>query len=303
MKFKKVLSLILTIALTFTMVACTSKKVLKKSAFSGDYIVDAEYAKKEYKAGNAILLDARGEEIAKKGTVEGAVATTWQNLSNVETVKQGEYDWGLILQPEELSKRLGNLGLSKDKEIILFAAGPKGWGEDGRIFWTLRAAGYDKLKMVDGGLNALISAGLKETKDVKKLDPVEVKIDKLDYKYVINTKELEKEYDDYLIIDVRADKEYKGGVHYGEAKGGHLPGAVQIKFTDLFDDDGYLKSNDEITKMFEGANIKKDSKVVTYCTAGIRSAYMELIMEMLDYKNVKNYDGSYYTWCANNKVE
>ena len=303
MNIKKGLLIVLAFILTFSMVACNSEKVSKEVVFSGEYMVDANYVKDNYEDGNIILMDARGEEAAKKGTIEGATTTSWQNLSNIEGTEKGDYDWGLILEPELLSKKLGDLGLSKDKEIILFAQGPKGWGEDGRILWTLKAAGYENLKMVDGGLDALIAVGMKESKDVKKLDPVEVEIDALNYERVINTKELEESFDDYVTLDVREDKEYEGGVHYGEAKGGRIPGAVQVRFTDLFDANGYLKSNDEITSMLEDANIKKTDKVVVYCTSGIRSAYMQLIMEMLDYEVVKNYDGSYNTWCVHNEVE
>ncbi|QRN86882.1 sulfurtransferase [Clostridia bacterium] len=304
MNTKKIMSLVLVLVITLSMVACSNGSAeVKETAFEGEYMIDGNTAKEQFEAGNAILVDARGEDAAKGGTVEGAIATTWQYLSNVENVELGDYDWGLILQPEELATRLGNLGLSKDKEIILFAEGPKGWGEDARILWTLRAAGYDQLKMVDGGLNALLAAGLSESKDVTKLDPVEVKIDALDYEYVVNTNELEAAIDDYVIIDVREDKEYEGGVYYGEAQGGHLPGAIQIKFTDLFDEDGYLKSNDDINSMFADAGVTKDDQIVAYCTAGIRSAYMQLVLEMLGYDNAQNYDGSYYTWCAHNDVE
>lgn len=303
MKIKKALFLVLAVILTFSMVACNSETVSKESVFTGEYIVDANYVKEHYEDDNVILMDARGEEAAKKGTIEGAITTTWQNLSNIEGAEKGDYDWGLILEPQVLSKKLGELGLSQDKEIILFAEGPNGWGEDARILWTLKAAGYENLKMVDGGLQALEAVGLNKSKDIKKLDPVEVEIDTLDYERVINTKELETSFDDYIILDVREDKEFNGGVYYGEAKGGHLPGAVQVKFVDLFDSDGYLKSNEEITSMFEDANIKKTDKVVAYCTSGIRSAYTQLIMEMLDYQVVKNYDGSYNTWCVHNEVE
>ncbi|MBZ2174380.1 hypothetical protein K8M07_03875 [Schnuerera sp. xch1] len=309
MKIKKLLFLVLAFVLTFSMVACSNEQATnnegtsKESVFTGKYIVDANYVKEHYGDDNVILMDARGEEATKKGTIEGAITTTWQNLSNIENAKKGDYDWGLILEPEVLSKKLGELGLSKDKEIILFAEGPKGWGEDGRILWTLRAAGYENVRMVDGGLKALQDIGLPKSKDVKKLDPVEVAIDALDYEHVINTKELEVSYDDYIMLDVREDKEYNGGVHYGEAKGGRLPGAIQVRFIDLFDSDGYLKSNEEITSLFENANIKKTDKVVAYCTSGIRSAYTQLIMEMLDYEVVKNYEGSYNTWCVHNEVE
>jgi len=308
-KIKKLFFLVLALVLIFSMVACSNETTTSKegtpkdSVFTGKYIVDANYVKDHYEDDSVILMDARGEDAAKKGTIEGAVTTTWQSLSNIENAKKGDYDWGLILEPEVLSKKLGDLGLSKDKEIILFAEGPKGWGEDGRILWTLRAAGYENVKMVDGGLKALEDIGLPKSKDVKKLKPVEVSIDALDYEHVINTKELEVSYDDYIILDVREDKEYNGGVHYGEAKGGRLPGAIQVRFIDLFDSDGYLKSSEEITSMFEDANIKKTDKVVAYCTSGIRSAYAQLIMEMLDYEVVKNYEGSYNTWCVHNEVE
>lgn len=315
MKKKNLLFTLLVLVLVFTFVACNNEQTTDKvettekvetpeePAFKGKYIVEADYVKEHHADDNVILLDARGEEAAKKGTIEGAITTTWQNLSNIEDATKGDYDWGLILEPELLSKKLSELGLSKDKEIILFAEGPKGWGEDGRILWTLRAAGYENLKMVNGGLKALLDAGLTKSKDIKKLDPVEVTIEALDYENVINTKEVEAEFDDYIMLDVREDKEYNGGVHYGEAKGGRLPGAIQVRFIDLFDADGYLKSNEELTSLFESANIKKTDKVVAYCTSGIRSAYTQLVMEMLDYEFVKNYEGSYNTWCVHNEVE
>lgn len=306
MKNKKCLLLVIVFVLTFSLLACTSEKTageVKESKFTGEYIVDANYVKEHYEDDNIILLDARGEKTAKKGTIEGATAIDWQALSNIENAEKGDYDWGLILEPELLSEKLSELGLSKDKEIIMFAEGPDGWGEDGRILWTLRAAGYENLKMVDGGIKALKDIGLAKSKDIKKFEAVEVKVDELDYEHVINTKELEESYEDYVIVDVRADKEFNGGVFYGEAKGGHLPGAIQVRFTDLFDSDGYLKSNDEIASLFENKDVQKGDKLVTYCTSGIRSAYSQLILEMLDYDVTKNYDGSYNTWCANNEVE
>lgn len=301
--------LTITILLAFAMLlsacgggAATTESQTPEAAFTGDYIVDATYVKERIGDENVILLDARGEDNAKKGTIEGAITTTWQYLSNVE-IPQGEYEWGLILEPEELSRRLGELGLTKEKEIILFADGPNGWGEDGRLLWTLRAAGYPNLKMVDGGRAALESAGLSKTNAPKAPTPVTVTIDPLDYKHVINTKELESSYDSYKIVDVRAKAEYDGATKYGEQKGGHLPGAILLQYSDLFKPDGTLKSNADIEKMVEDAGLKKDDKIVTYCTAGIRSAYTQLVLEMLGYQSSQNYDGSYYTWCATNPVE
>lgn len=271
------------------------------TAFTGEYVVTANEVKKN--KDDLLLIDARGEEEAGKGTIKGATALGWQTLASVEEGASGDETWGLILEPKELAKRLGEKGIAKDKKIVLFSGAQKGWGDDGRIAWELLAAGYKDVKIVDGGFAALKKAGLKTSIESTKFDPVTVTIDTINQDHVIRTEELKKDYKDYKIVDVREDKEYNGEILYGEAKGGHLPGAHHIKFTDLFESSGKLKSNAALTKLFEAAGLEKDDKIVTYCTAGIRSAYMELVMEMCGFKQVKNYDGSYYRWAKVEDVE
>ena len=279
----------------------TAKAKKETEAFTGEYIVNADYVKKNLD--DVILIDARGEEEANKGTVKGATAIGWQNLASVEEGASGDEKWGLVLEPKELAKRLGEKGIAKDKEIVLFAGAQKGWGDDGRIAWELLAAGYKDVKMVDGGFAALKKAGLETDIESTKLDPVDVTIDSIDQTHIIRTDELKKDYDEYKIVDVREDKEYEGDVLYGEAKGGHLPDAIHIPFTDLFNSNGKLKSKKDLTKLFEDAGLAKEDKIDTYCTAGIRSAYMELVMDMCGFKQVKNYDGSYYRWAKVEDVE
>ena len=157
--------------------------------------------------------------------------------------------------------------------------------------------------MVDGGFAALEAAGLETEKGGAKPEAVEVKVEAIDNTHNINTADLKANYDDYKVVDVRADEEWEGKTLYGEAKGGHLPKAIHIRFTDLFNEDGTLKPNAEITKMFEDAGITKEDKIVTYCTAGIRSAYMQLVLEMCGFENTQNYDESFYRWCAVEELE
>ena len=104
-------------------------------------------------------------------------------------------------------------------------------------------------------------------------------------------------------MDTRTDKEYNGKTMYGEANGGHLPGAIQIRYTDLFNSDSTLKSNEDLTKMFEDAGLSKEDHIITYCTGGIRSAYMHIIMEMCVFENSENYDESFYRWCVEGDLE
>ena len=157
--------------------------------------------------------------------------------------------------------------------------------------------------MIDGGYAAAKEAGVKTQHIASKPEAVEVEIDEIDNTHVMTTEELQANYDDYTIVDVRTDEEYDGAVLYDEAQGGHMPGAIHVRYTDLFKDDGTLKTNDEIVEMFEEAGVEKDDKVVAYCTGGIRSAYVQLVLEMCGYENTWNYDQSYWRWCVVGEVE
>ncbi len=271
------------------------------SVFEGEYVVSPEYVKENLD--DIILVDARGIDGSSDTTISGAMALAWQYLATCEDGATGDEYWGCILDTERLSERLSELGLDPEKEIVLFGSCQAGWGDDGRIAWELIAAGYENVKIVDGGYDGLVAAGLETQKGASTYDAVEVVIEEIDETHVINTDELMEIYDDVVVIDVRADDEYEGKTLYGEANGGHLPGAIQIRFTDLFDESGFLKSNEEITAIFEEAGLSTDDAIVTYCTAGIRSAYMQLILEMCGYEDSQNYDESFYRWAAVGELE
>ncbi|HBA62235.1 MAG TPA: rhodanese-like domain-containing protein [Lachnospiraceae bacterium] len=270
--------------------------------FHGKWIVDAEYAKGRVGAEDTLFVDSRGEKQAILGTIDGAIATVWQDWCITEG-KSGDEKWGCIPEPEVLSGILGNLGITKDKEIILLGETKDGWGDDSRLLWELLAAGYTDVKMVDGGLSALKEAGAPTQFLASRPEAGEVSIDKIDYSHVMTTEELQKNYDQYKIVDVRTDEEYNGAILYDEAQGGHLPGAIHIRYTDLFQEDGTLKPNKELVQMFEDAGLSKDDSIVTYCTGGIRSSYMQLVLEMCGFEDSYNYDQSFWRWAVVGEVE
>jgi thiosulfate/3-mercaptopyruvate sulfurtransferase len=314
LKMKRFATLLLMVLLSVTLLlsGCTpaanpettDPKASETPSFTGKYIVTADYVKENLKNENILLVDARGEETAKAGTIEGAMAMTWQLIANMAP-KKGEPMWATIQEPEVLSQSLTNLGLTKDKEIILFAAGKNGWGDDGRIAWELISAGFENVKMVDGGYDALVVAGLPIARGGAAPTPAAtpVIVESIDMTRVINTEELKANYSSYKILDTRAPKEYNGGAYYGEAKGGRLPKSINIDFVNLFNSENKLKSNEEISTMLNDAGFNKDDQIITYCTTGIRSAYFQLILEMCGFNNVKNYDESYNRWCVAEEVE
>lgn len=305
---KKAGVLLLSAALAFSMLAGCKKttkteKTDGTSDFSGEFIISAQEAKEKIGDENVIFVDGRGQDLAKKGTIEGAVVTDWMALSTCQEGEAGDEKWGLVPEPKELSVRLSQLGIDQKKEIIVLGEPEKGWGEDGRILWELREAGCENIKIVDGGLSAMKDIGVEAKAQPTTPAPSDFSIYQLQEDHDIKTEELQKNYDDYVVVDVRTVKEYDGAVLYGEEKGGHMPGAISIPYTELFQTDGTLKDNETITKLFENKGIKKDDKVVTYCTGGIRSAYAQLVLEMCGYENTYSYCQSYWRWAVVGEVE
>lgn len=308
---RKGAAIVLAMTMAIAMMGCAGKAPAQSTeetsepaeSFQGEYLISPEEAAELVGSEDVIFVDARGSKQAIMGTVDGAIATTWQELCTCQEGAAGDEGWGKIPEAEDLAKRLGDLGLAKDKQIIFIGETLEGWGDDGRLLWEFVAAGYENVKMIDGGYKAAKAAGIKTQHMASKLDPVEVTIDEIDNTHVMETEELQANYDQYVVVDVRTDEEYNGEVLYGEAKGGHLPGAIHVRYTDLFQENGKLKMPEEIIAMFEEAGVNKEDKVVAYCTGGIRSAYVQLVLEMCGYENTWNYDQSYWRWCVVNEVE
>jgi len=266
------------------------------------YIVDADWLNENLDNENLLILDARGADAYNKGHIPGAIAVMWQNFADMSGTPADNPNWGTVLKAEELSKKLSEFGISPDKEIVVYTATDGGWGEDGRIVWMLKRAGFENAKMLDGGFEYWTSKGYEVSKEAVEPTPTEVNITKLSDDSNIETEELANRLGELVVIDSRGKDEYEGAQNYGEARGGHIPGAINIPFNEFLNKDGTLKTAKEIKAILDSNGIDKDDEIVTYCTAGIRSAHMQIVLDMMGY-NARNYDASFYVWSANENLE
>lgn len=270
---------------------------------NNDYFTSISWLEKNIKDNkNLVIIDGRSDKDYNNGHIPGAINVAWQSLAQMNG-KAGDKDWGnLISDKEALSKVLENLGINEQSQVVVYA-NKGGWGEDGRIVWCLQRAGIDA-RMLNGGFDLWAKESKEISKETKNNVVADFKVEEINNNVNITTDELKKEIKDVKIIDTREEDEYKGATKFGEARGGHLPGSINIAFNKLYNEDGTIKSNDEIDKIMKENKIEKTDKIVTYCTSGIRSAHMALALKNAGYDNVRNYDSSYYEWAAdkNNEV-
>jgi thiosulfate/3-mercaptopyruvate sulfurtransferase len=115
-----------------------------------------------------------------------------------------------------------------------------------------------------------------------------------------------------ILLDTREPEEYQGdpyiskGACYPYKKGaftnGRIPGSIHLNWSDAVDLDGdhRFKSLKDLKYNFEKAGITPDKKIIAYCQSGVRSAHTTYVLtELLGYKDVRNYDGSWIEWSYN----
>lgn len=244
------------------------------------------------------VIDTRAAEAYAAGHVPGAINLIWQALSNVGVGAPGDANWGTLLSAEEIGEVLGAAGVDASKTIVVYSD-PTGWGEDGRVMWTLASVGITNVRMLDGGFPLWAASNEVSTEAVVKPATTVKVAAALDESFNVTTEYVSENLGKVAIIDTRAAKEYDGAVDFGEARGGHIPGAVNVEFGALFNEDGTVKSAEELDQMFADAGAMKDAEVVFYCTKGIRSGYATMIARWLGYEKARNYDASYYGWAGN----
>jgi thiosulfate/3-mercaptopyruvate sulfurtransferase len=265
-----------------------------KDRMASPLFVDARYLMDHLE--QVVVVDTRSEKAYGKGHIPGAVSAPWQPFTHMAG-KPGDPGWGTLLSKEELAAKIGALGIDGGKPLVVYAD-PPGWGEDGRFVWMAVMAGIENVHILDGGLAAWKKAGGQTTRETASPSPLEMVITQWDGSLDATTGWILANQDQVKIVDSRSLSEFNGATKYGEARGGHLPGAVLISFDDMFEKNGLLKSPGELTELFERAGLQPEDTIVTYCTAGIRSAHMALVLRMAGFVNARNYDASFYEWAG-----
>ena len=253
-----------------------------------------------------VVIDARGAAAYNAGHIPGAINAIWQSFATVATGVPGDANWGVLKTPAEIGTALGNLGIDAGSNVIVCADAPDGWGEDGRILWMLRMAGVSNSKLLNGGVKGWTAAGYALTPTATPAPTaVTFSVAALDSAYTVDKAWIVANMTrgDVKIIDARAPEEYAGAIKYGEKRGGHIPGAVSLPFnTALYTNDpanpGILKNQDALEAIFTAAGIRKTDTIVCYCTKGIRSGLMTMILRMAGYSKAVNYDASFYEWAG-----
>ena len=172
-------------------------------------------------------------------------------------------------------------------------------------YWQLKIFGHHNVKLMNGGRKKWEAEGRAFVKDVPSVAAVSYAAKEADYTIRAKQPEVAAALDtpSIALVDVRSPAEFSGeviappGMTETAQRGGHVPGAVNIPWAKAVDEDGSFKSESELRELYGSQGVTADKNVITYCRIGERSAHTWFVLrELLGFKNVKNYDGSWTEW-------
>lgn len=234
-------------------------------------------------------IDVRPAEQFAQGHIPGATHFDLFGLSLVDT-SEAPLKAFMYMIHHVLELR----GVSDDKEVVFYEnnSGMRA----ARGLWFLEYFGHPNVRMLDGGIKAWQAAGYPLTTDA--VVPKAASFTMGVQREVLATTEdvlrsLNKK--DAAILDTRSKGEYLG-THVRAARGGAIPGAIHVEWTDNLDAQGNFKPDAELRAMYGQAGITADRDVVTYCQGGYRAAHSYVALRLIGFPRVRNYIGSWKEW-------
>ena len=271
-------------------------------------LVDADYLLKTRGNDNVVVIDARGSMLEEGALMyDKATVVDWTDISLLGEF--GGEDLGKLLSKDNYREIFNILGIKEDTEVLVygFTMPNQGFGDEARVVYTFNYAGFDNVKIIDGGFDKVEQLGLNKNYNPE-TDRINVsnivREEARDNETAIFTDELLSFVNsaDVQIIDTRLEAEYNGRVIYGENKAGHIPGSISVPFNSLVDEDGFIKSREALEEYFVSKGLDKNKLQITYCTTGVRASYVAMILEELGYK-VRNYEPSFARYANVGEVE
>lgn len=236
-----------------------------------------------------LVIDCRASELFAAGHLPGAVHIDLWGVSLIDTT-----DAPLRAFMWMIGHLFSLRGVTPERPVVVYDT--NSGIRAARVFWFLEYLGHPDVRVLDGGSTAWTTAGLPVTTDAVAPTP-STWHGTPDPSRLATIDQLRSQLGNpaTAIVDTRSEAE-----HYGELvrakRGGSIPGAVNIEWTQNLDADGRFKSTDELRAMYEAAGVTPDRGVVTYCQGGYRAAHTYLALRILGYPDVRNYTGSWKEW-------
>lgn len=251
-------------------------------------LIDAAWLEDHRSDPAMILAGFMPAEDFAHGHIPGSVQVDWPELEVIDTSDESIAHWR-----DETSQILASLGITRDRSVVAYDAGTL---FAARLWWILHYLGHEDQHVLNGGLAAWQQASGDITTDAASTPPSTTPVvapgeATLRPDVLAQLSEVRASLDDpdVAIIDARTPGEYADG---------HIPGAVNINYprNALAETPMFWKPANELRAMYEEAGVTPDTRIIPYCSTGVRSAVTFFTLRLIGYEDVGLYTGSWKEW-------
>ncbi len=196
------------------------------------------------------------------------------------------------------AKLVSALGVSNESRVVFYDQ--KGLASAARGWWLMSLFGHDKAFVLDGGLPKWL-AERRPVGDGEAGAPApgafvpDLRARQLRGIGDILRTVLSR---DELVLDARAAGRFTGAVPEPRPgmRSGHIPGSVNLPYTDLLNPDGTFRPAGEVRGRLEAAGVDGTRPVVTSCGSGVTACILTLGLRLAGFPDGAVYDGSWTEW-------
>ncbi len=254
------------------------------------FLVETDWLARHLNDRDLRIIDMRDnrEEYAA-GHIPGSVYV------NVNQIRLALKEPGFAMPPDyQIEEMLGSLGIADDTMVVAYDE--HGGLNAARLFFTLDYAGHDKMAVLNGGSTKWAAEGRVLSKEVPQVRKTAYRM-RPKTGIVASASWIAANVGKPILalVDARSPKEFRGE-DVRAKRGGHIPGAANIEWTQNLEPDKTFKPGDEMLALYEKAGVTKDKAVITYCQTMHRASVSYFTLRLLGYPNVRGYDRSWSEW-------
>ena len=204
---------------------------------------------------------------------------------------------------EKFAEILSKLGISPQSHVIIYDD-KNGSNAAARFWWMLKSIGHEKVQVLNGGLQAAIKAGFQTNSEIESFEttgnyPItKWNLALADIEEVAKARNNEEN----IVIDVRDKNRFDGLIEPLDLIAGHIPGAVNVPFSENLNEDGFYKSAEDLAKKYtEILGDTKPENVIVHCGSGVTACHTLLAMDYAGIEIPKLYVGSWSEWSRNDR--
>ena len=266
-------------------------------ARSSNALVDSEWARQHASDPNVRFVEVDVDTTAyEQSHIEGAIGWNWTSQL-ADGIRRD------IASREDFTKLLSESGIGPDTTIVLYGDNNNWFAA--WAYWQLKLYGHRDVRILDGGRRYWLDNGLPVTTDVPSYSPTGYELPEANFSLRAFRDDILPRIGDagLALVDVRSPAEFNGeviappGMSETAQRAGHIPGATSIPWAQAVREDGRFKSAEELGDLYGSKGITADKDIIAYCRIGERSSHTWFVLhELLGYRRVRNYDGSWTEW-------